>query len=44
MDLGKFASNLGFETNCTKDNQNFSRAYLFNFLPYYHEGARLQYR
>ncbi len=42
VDLGKFASNLGFETNYAKDNQNFSRAYLFNFLPYYHEGARLQ--
>jgi Putative beta-barrel porin-2, OmpL-like. bbp2 len=42
LDLGKFASSLGFETNYAKDNNNFSRAYLFNFLPYYHEGARLQ--
>lgn len=42
VDFGKFASSLGFETNYAKDNNNFSRAYLFNFLPYYHEGARVQ--
>ena len=40
-DFGKFASNLGFETNYAKDNSHFSRAYLFNFLPFYHSGARL---
>ena len=40
VDLGKFASNLGYETNYAKDNFNFSRAYLFNFLPYYHTGVR----
>ena len=40
VDLGKFASNLGYETNYAKDNFNFSRAYLFNFLPYYHTGLR----
>ena len=38
--FGKFASNLGYETNYAKDNFNFSRAYLFNFLPYYHIGLR----
>ena len=32
----------GFETNYAKDNNNFSRAYLFNFLPFYHNGLRLQ--
>jgi hypothetical protein len=41
MDFGKFASNLGFETNYAKDNNQFSRAYLFNFLPFYHSGLRL---
>jgi hypothetical protein len=40
-DFGKFASNLGFETNYAKDNDHFSRAYLFNFLPFYHSGLRL---
>ncbi|MGV3519814.1 outer membrane beta-barrel protein [Luteitalea sp.] len=40
-DFGKFASNLGYETNYARDNHHFSRAYLFNFLPYYHTGVRL---
>ena len=40
VDFGKFASILGYETNYAKDNFNFSRAYLFNFLPFYHEGLR----
>ncbi len=40
-DFGKFASNLGYETNYAKDNHHFSRAYLFNFLPYYHSGVRV---
>lgn len=40
LDIGKFASNLGFETNYAKDNNNFSRALLFNFLPFYHSGVR----
>ena len=40
-DFGKFASMLGDETNYAKDNQAFSRAYLFNFLPFYHSGVRL---
>lgn len=40
IDFGKFASNLGYETNYAKDNNNFSRAYLFNFLPFYHSGLR----
>jgi hypothetical protein len=42
-DLGKFASNLGYETNYAKDNNQFSRAYLFNFLPFYHSGLRLTF-
>jgi Putative beta-barrel porin-2, OmpL-like. bbp2 len=40
LDFGKFGSNLGYETNYAKDNVNFSRAYLFNFLPFYHMGLR----
>lgn len=40
-DFGKFASMLRYETNYAKDNQAFSRAYLFNFLPFYHSGLRL---
>ena len=39
-DFGKFASILGYETNYAKDNNHFSRAYLFNFLPFYHSGLR----
>jgi len=41
LDFGKFGSNLGIETNYAKDNPNFSRALLFNFLPFYHMGIRL---
>lgn len=40
-DFGKFASNLGYETNYAKDNN--TRAYLFNFLPFFHMGLRLAY-
>jgi Putative beta-barrel porin-2, OmpL-like. bbp2 len=40
-DFGKFASTLGYETHYAKDNQAFSRSYLFNFLPFYHSGLRL---
>lgn len=40
-DFGKFASMLGYETNYAKDNNQFSRAYLFNFLPFYHSGLRV---
>jgi hypothetical protein len=39
-DFGKFASMLGYETNYAKDNSQYSRAYLFNFLPFYHSGLR----
>jgi hypothetical protein len=40
VDFGKFAGSLGYETNYTKDNYNYSRAYFFNFLPFYHFGFR----
>jgi hypothetical protein len=38
-DFGKYASMLGYETNYAKDNQAFSRAYLFNFVPFYHDAV-----
>ncbi|HXJ85478.1 MAG TPA: porin [Candidatus Binatia bacterium] len=41
LDFGKWASSLGIEGNYTKDQINYSRAYWFNFLPFYHMGARL---
>ena len=43
VDFGKFASSLGYETNYTKDNFNYSRSYFFNFLPFYHTGFRSSY-
>ena len=43
LDFGKFASSLGYETNYTKDNFNYSRSYFFNYLPYYHFGLRAAY-
>ena len=44
VDFGKFASALGFENNYTKDQLNYSRSYWFNFLPFYHMGARASYQ
>ncbi len=43
MDFGKFSSSLGYEGNYTKDQINYTRSYLFNFLPYYHVGFRSNY-
>jgi len=43
VDFGKFGSSLGYETNFTKDNFNYSRSYYFNFLPFYHFGFRAKY-
>jgi len=43
VDFGKFASSLGYETNYTKDNFNYSRSYFFLFLPFYHFGFRSKY-
>jgi outer membrane murein-binding lipoprotein Lpp len=40
VDFGKWGSSLGIEGNYTKDQMNYSRAYWFNFLPFYHMGAR----
>lgn len=43
LDFGKWAGALGYETNYTKDNFNYSRSYFFNFLPFYHTGFRAAY-
>ena len=44
VDFGKWASSLGIEGNYTKDQMNYSRSYWFNFLPFYHTGARVNYK
>ena len=44
VDFGKWASSLGFENNYSQDQINYSRSYWFNFLPFYHMGARLNYQ
>jgi hypothetical protein len=43
IDFGKFASSIGYETNYTKDDFNYSRSYYFDFLPFYHFGFRAKY-
>src|SRR5580765_3560179 len=40
VDFGKWGSSLGIEGNYTKDQMNYSRAYWFDFLPFYHMGVR----
>jgi Putative beta-barrel porin-2, OmpL-like. bbp2 len=44
VDVGKWASSLGIEGNYTKDQMNYSRSYWFDFLPFYHMGARVNYK
>jgi hypothetical protein len=43
VDFGKWSSSLGVEGNYTKDQINYSRSFWFNFLPFYHMGARVSY-
>lgn len=43
VDFGKWVSALGIESNFTKDQMNYSRAFYFNFLPFYHFGFRTNY-
>ena len=43
LDFGKFSSSLGNEGNYTKDQIAYSRAYNFNYLPFYHMGLRANY-
>src|SRR5262245_27477018 len=44
IDFGKWASALGPESNYVKDQINYSRSYWFDFLPFYHMGARISYK
>jgi len=43
LDFGKWGSSLGIEGNYTKDQFNYSRAFWFNYLPFYHMGLRASY-
>jgi hypothetical protein len=43
VDFGKWASSLGIEGNYTQFQNNYSRSYWFDFLPFYHMGIRTQY-
>jgi len=44
VDVGKWGSSLGIEGNYTKDQINYSRAFWFDFLPFYHMGVRATYK
>jgi hypothetical protein len=44
IDVGKWASSLGYEGNYTKDQMNYSRSFYFYYLPFYHAGARVSYK
>jgi Putative beta-barrel porin-2, OmpL-like. bbp2 len=44
VDFGKWASSLGIEGNYTKDQMNYTRAFYFSFLPFYHAGVRTSYK
>ncbi len=43
IDFGKFYTPIGAEVVDTKDNFNYSRAWLFTYGPYYHMGLRAKY-
>jgi hypothetical protein len=44
LDVGKWGSSIGIEGNYTKDQVNYSRAFWFDFLPFYHMGVRASYK
>jgi hypothetical protein len=44
LDVGKWGSSIGIEGNYTKDQINYSRAFWFDFLPFYHMGVRATYK
>jgi hypothetical protein len=44
LDIGKWGSSIGIEGNYTKDQINYSRAYWYDFLPFYHMGVRASYK
>lgn len=41
--LGKFYTNIGYEGTVAKDNWQYSRSYLFNYGPFWHQGASVNY-
>ncbi|MGZ3774862.1 MAG: outer membrane beta-barrel protein [Pseudobdellovibrionaceae bacterium] len=43
LSAGKFYSPVGFETTKAKDNWQYSRSYIFNYGPFWHEGVRGTY-
>jgi hypothetical protein len=43
VQAGLFPTAVGFEPAAVKDNWNWSRSNLFNFLPFFHVGARVSY-
>jgi hypothetical protein len=43
VDFGKWGSSIGIEGNYAKDQINYSRAYWYDFLPFYHMGLRASY-
>lgn len=44
VDVGKWSSSIGLEGNYTKDQMNYSRSFLFDYLPFYHAGVRASYK
>ncbi len=44
IDVGKWASSLGYEGNYTKDQNNYTRSFYFYYLPFYHSGMRASYK
>jgi hypothetical protein len=44
VDVGKWSSSIGIEGNYTKDQMNYSRAFSFDYLPFYHAGLRANYK
>ena len=44
VDFGKWSSSLGAEGNYTQYQINYTRSYWFYYLPFYHMGARLNYK
>lgn len=43
IEAGLLPTQVGYETTPVKNNFNFSRSNLFNFLPFFHMGARASY-
>lgn len=44
IDVGLLPTQVGYELTPVKDNFNYSRSNLFNFLPFFHLGARATYQ